>query len=88
MFFCVLTDKNIGTLFMWLIATTPDDFKAEKVDLWRRKKTNPKKLTLTLLIFYSKASIRNYKTNPFRCIQSLYLLPEILISQKGFVLAV
>ena len=32
-FFRVSTDKNIGTLFMWLIATTPDDFKAENVDL-------------------------------------------------------
>ena len=33
MFFRVSTEKNIGTLFMWLIATTPDDFKAENVDL-------------------------------------------------------
>ena len=32
-FFRVSTEKNIGTLFMWLIATTPDDFKAENVDL-------------------------------------------------------
>ena len=32
LFFRVSTAKNIGTLFMWLIATTPDDFKAENVN--------------------------------------------------------
>lgn len=54
MFFRVSTDKNIGTLFMWLIATTPDDFKAERKckPLMTHKDRNPEKLTLTFYLYF------------------------------------
>lgn len=65
---------------MWLIATTPDDFKAENVNFQWRTKTNPEKTDT----FYSYFIPRRQ----FGIAKRILSLLEILILQKAFFLAV